>query len=172
MNGDGYSDVIVGVPEYDTPINDAGIAYVYYGNSSMGLSVCPRQFMTDMSTPLSLLGEVDSETDVIIRLTGRMPLGREQVKLQWQAAPLGCAFSNAAVVSGISAEWIDTGTGGTNILERITGLTRDIAYHWCARMVYRSGNRLGQHAGRWIGFGPKDGWKRISEPRPTPQARQ
>ena len=154
VNGDGFYDVIVGAPEYDTALIHAGRAYVYYGNASKGLSVCPRQFMTDMSTPLSLLGEVDSETNVIIKLTGHMPLGREQVKLEWQAASLGSLFSSAAAVSGISTGWIDTGLGGSNILETITGLTKGTAYHWRARMVYMPGNRLGQHAGRWLGFGP------------------
>jgi hypothetical protein len=34
VNGDGYSDVIVGVPGYDTLAGDEGVAYLYYGAST------------------------------------------------------------------------------------------------------------------------------------------
>ena len=37
VNGDGYSDVIVGAPFYDNPEVDEGMAYVYHGSAS-GLS--------------------------------------------------------------------------------------------------------------------------------------
>ena len=37
VNGDGYADVIVGVPGYDSPVDDEGRAYVYLG-SAAGLS--------------------------------------------------------------------------------------------------------------------------------------
>ncbi len=40
VNGDGYSDVIVGAPYYDNGQTDEGRAYVYHG-SSTGL-VCQR----------------------------------------------------------------------------------------------------------------------------------
>ncbi len=37
VNGDGYSDVIVGAPYYDNGEDNEGRAYVYYGSAS-GLS--------------------------------------------------------------------------------------------------------------------------------------
>jgi hypothetical protein len=40
VNGDGYGDVIVGVPSFSNGETDEGRAYVYYGSSS-GLSVTP-----------------------------------------------------------------------------------------------------------------------------------
>jgi hypothetical protein len=40
VNGDGYDDVIVGAPQFDTTLADTGKSYVYYG-SATGLSTVP-----------------------------------------------------------------------------------------------------------------------------------
>ncbi len=40
VNGDGYGDVIVGAPFYDSPVTDAGRAFLYYGTAS-GLRASP-----------------------------------------------------------------------------------------------------------------------------------
>jgi hypothetical protein len=40
VNGDGYDDVIVGAPQFDTSLTDTGKSYVYYG-SATGLSTVP-----------------------------------------------------------------------------------------------------------------------------------
>jgi hypothetical protein len=41
VNGDGYSDVIVGAEQYDNGESDEGMAFVYYGSAS-GLSTTPN----------------------------------------------------------------------------------------------------------------------------------
>lgn len=41
VNGDGYSDVVIGAPLYDSLYTDEGRAYVYYGTAS-GLPVTPN----------------------------------------------------------------------------------------------------------------------------------
>jgi hypothetical protein len=43
VNGDGYSDVIVGSPDYDHPTTDEGLASVYHGSAS-GVSSTPAWF--------------------------------------------------------------------------------------------------------------------------------
>ena len=86
-----------------------------------------------------------------------MPLGRETVKLQWQVATLGTPFTSTNVISGTSAEWIDTGTSGVVITQNVTGLAQRTAYHWRVRLLYRPGNRLGQSASRWVHV-PWNGW--------------
>ncbi len=45
VNGDGYSDVIVGAYGYDHVESDEGSAFVYYGNGA-GLAMNPRQTLT------------------------------------------------------------------------------------------------------------------------------
>jgi hypothetical protein len=86
VNGDGYADLIVGAYPYDNPERDdeqdEGAAFVYYGSGGDGLDLVPRQMRTDGLANISPLGMSDSPTGVQLRMTGRMPLGREDVKLQ------------------------------------------------------------------------------------------
>ena len=42
MNGDGYSDVIVGAPGYDNGQTDEGRAFVYHGSAAGDLRRRPR----------------------------------------------------------------------------------------------------------------------------------
>jgi hypothetical protein len=88
---------------------------------------------------------------------GRMPLGRELVKLQWQAAPLGTEFDDAGALNGTSAAWTDVLTTGVTITEDIADLDPGTPYHWRVRLLYKPGNALGQPAGRWVTI-PVNGW--------------
>ncbi len=111
----------------------------------------------DGSAPIAPLGLSGSLTGAQLRLTGRMPLGREKVKLQWQVAPLGTPFTSTGIISGTSAAWTDTLTTGVVLSQTLTGLAANTPYHWRARLLYRPGNRLGQAAsslserGLWVG---------------------
>jgi hypothetical protein len=80
VNGDGYADVIVGVPGYDGVYSklNAGRAYVYYG-SAAGLSLSPDWFVegtweeTWLGASVSTAGDVNNDgyDDVIIGAPGR-----------------------------------------------------------------------------------------------------
>jgi hypothetical protein len=73
VNGDGYSDVIIGAPWYDNGHPEEGIVYVYYGSLS-GLSQTPDwtaesdQAQAYFGTSVSIAGDVngDGYSDVII----------------------------------------------------------------------------------------------------------
>jgi hypothetical protein len=70
--------------------------------------------------PAGLIAETyESNNSVELRLTGRMPLGRETVKLEWQVAPLGRSFTGPGAIGGTSAGWIDTGLTGFEIVQRV-----------------------------------------------------
>ncbi|MBI5582651.1 MAG: FG-GAP repeat protein [Deltaproteobacteria bacterium] len=43
VNGDGYTDVIVGSKDYNKVFTDEGMVYVYYGNASKGVGLRPHQ---------------------------------------------------------------------------------------------------------------------------------
>jgi RHS repeat-associated protein len=153
VNGDSYADLIVGAQLYDNNQTDEGRAFVYYGNAADGLDLLPRQMRTDGSAPIAPGGMSDSATSVQLALTGRSPLGREKVRFQWQVAPYTAPFTSSSVISGTSSGWTDVLTTGVVITETVTGLTPETPYHWRARLVYRPGNRLGQHASRWVNLG-------------------
>jgi hypothetical protein len=156
VNGDGYSDVIVGAYLHDNGQTDEGGAFVYYGNGGDGLHVLPRQMRTDGAIPIAHLGVSDSGTSFQLSLIGRSPAGREDVRLQWQVAPLGTPFTATNIISGTSA-WTDVLTTGVTITQTITGLEPGTPYHWRVRLLYRPGNAMGQPAGRWIHI-PWNGW--------------
>jgi len=99
----------------------------------------------------------DSRTAFQLRLIGRMPLGREDVRLQWQVAPPGTPITATTVISGVSAVWTDVLTTGVEISQTVAGLAPYTPYHWRVRLLYRPGNALGQPASRWVTI-PWAGW--------------
>ena len=156
VNGDGYGDVIIGASYYTGSESGEGQARVYYGSHGGGLAMRPRQLRSDSSTPIAALGESDSRTSFQVSLIGRMPLGRDEVRLQWQAAPLGTPITGTDVLSG-TGPWTDVLTKGVEITQTVAGLAPGTPYHWRVRLLYRPGNALGQAAGRWISI-PWNGW--------------
>jgi hypothetical protein len=156
VNGDGYSDVIVGAVYYTNGQANEGRAFMYYGNGGDGLHMLPSQLRSDGSAPITLLGMSDSRTSFQLLLIGRMPLGREDVRLKWQVAPLGVSFAAPEATEGFS-DWTDVLTTGVDISQTVSGLTPGTPYHWRVRLLYRPGNALGQPAGRWLSI-PLNGW--------------
>jgi len=73
VNGDGYSDVIAGVPGYDDPEINEGAAFIFHG-SATGISVTPatvleaNQANANFGTSVSGAGDVngDGYSDVIV----------------------------------------------------------------------------------------------------------
>ncbi len=105
VNGDGYSDVIVGVPDYDNGQTDEGRAYVYYGSAS-GLSPTSDwiaeldQVEALFGFSVSTAGDVDNDgyADVLVG-----------------APSLGNAYVYRGSDAGLSqtADWIaGSGQGG------------------------------------------------------------
>jgi len=56
VDGDGYSDVIVGAQLYDNGESNEGAAFLYYGNGSHGIPLRQRQMRSDLSAPIARWG--------------------------------------------------------------------------------------------------------------------
>jgi len=154
VNGDGYSDIIVGAPCYDNGQDSEGRAYVYYGNDGDGLDLLPRQMRADDSAPIAHLGR--SATNAFrLALLGRTPFGRGLVKLEWEVKPLGTLFDGSDLQQ--SAAWQDTGTAGVALDELVEDLSPSTAYHWRVRLRYHPAATPFQQYSRWI-TQPWDGW--------------
>ncbi|MBK8609501.1 MAG: FG-GAP repeat protein [Chitinophagaceae bacterium] len=73
VNGDGYSDVVVGVHGYDNPEIDEGAAFVYHGSAS-GISMVPAVIVENnqagarLALSVSTAGDVngDGYSDIIV----------------------------------------------------------------------------------------------------------
>jgi hypothetical protein len=138
VNGDGFSDVIVGAPYYDTPNAEAGRAWIYYGGGGRGLERRPRQVVLDDSRPIDLLGLMPDDR-FRLKALGRIAAGREDVRLQWEVKPLGAVFD----YTPSTGAWMDTGAPGAGgsavtLSEQTTILTPGWTYRWRLRIASRS----------------------------------
>ncbi len=137
VNGDGYSDVIVGAYRYDGAQPDEGRALVYYGNGAGGLDHATRQSRSDDSAPVDLLGRSDSGTSIRLKTLARTPSGRGRLRLEWEIKPLGTPLDGTGL--GRSPASLDTGPPAPAIGsaapfdELVGGLSPRVAYHWRLR---------------------------------------
>jgi hypothetical protein len=153
VNGDGYSDVIVGAPYYDNGEDNEGSAFVYFGAGN-GLPVIPTQSKEDGSHHVQL-GNATGSGGVQLNILGRTPGGRGKVKLQWEIKELGELFEGISISE--SDSWYDTDTNGIEISEDVTGLSDATAYHWRVRLKYDPVTYSDAIHSRWLSIGP-NGW--------------
>ena len=138
VNGDGFSDIIVGAPGYDNSHTDEGRAFAFYGNGGTGIDRTPRQVRADGSAPVGPLGMTDSEGAIRLRATGRVAAGRGRVRLQWEMKRFGRGFDGTVLGMGrvVDTGFPGTGTGSAAPLEAlVTGLAPSSFYHWRLRVV-------------------------------------
>jgi len=137
VNGDGYSDVIVGSNRYDNGESNEGRAFVYYGNDTVGLSVIPRQARADGSQlimPVGMASDLLSNTAFRVRLFGRSTQGRIRARLQVQIAESGQSLVSGTMHT--QAGYTDLGVPGAEMEYQVSGLNALQAYYWRARLLY------------------------------------
>ena len=137
VNGDGYSDVIVGAPRHSKSQLDEGRAVIYLGNDSDGLDRLPAQARTDDAAPIDLLCRSDSETAFRLKALGRTPAGRGKVRLQLEVKPFGTAFDGSGLVTGSASDTGNPGNGGSAVMlsQLASGLVPETLYHWRWRIL-------------------------------------
>ncbi|MGG7660907.1 FG-GAP-like repeat-containing protein [Dyadobacter sp. BHUBP1] len=92
VNGDGYSDIIVGAPHANyNQTNDVGSATVYYGNNGKGLKNNVRLFNGDLVTPLN--HSQFSQQNFVGTLSAKSFIGRNKGKFVWETMAPGIPFS-------------------------------------------------------------------------------
>ena len=155
VNGDGFSDVIVGADFYSNGTPYEGAAFLYYGNDGPGRTTHPRQQRTDGVTPIPLLGKSDSDTQFRIRAILPSIYGRTRLQLEHEVKPLGALFDGLDTVTGA---FVDIGDDGEIELDRlVSGLSPDTPYHWRVRANYHLVKTPFQRHGPWVQM-PVNGW--------------
>jgi hypothetical protein len=151
VNGDGYSDAVVGAYAYDAvpPMSNEGKAYVFLGGGGPGMPVVPQQQLGNGEAPIAPLGRAE---DGLFRLAakGRTPFGRGDVKVEWQVAPLGGTFSPALNPPQSAYLWSDSGTGGAALGRTLVLDEGDGPYLWRMRTKYRAATTPFQGHGPWM----------------------
>jgi hypothetical protein len=131
VNGDGYSDVIVGAYLYDNGQGDEGAAFVYYGNDGGGM----RNNLNLYDDGLSSLFSSSSFSDVNlgIGLFAKSAQGRQKGKIVYETISPGEAYSSSSPITnstqftGQANSYSDLGLGGTELklaIPKETGTTR------------------------------------------------
>jgi hypothetical protein len=135
VNGDGYSDVIVGAHLYDNGSVDEGRAFIYYGNKARPIR--PRSLRTVGGSPIALLGRSDSPSAFRLAATGSSPGGRARVRLEYEVKPLGVLFDGTGITRGAITNTGLPGTSGSTVElnELASGLSPDTPYHWRLRVA-------------------------------------
>jgi Secretion system C-terminal sorting domain/FG-GAP repeat/FG-GAP-like repeat len=129
VNGDGYSDIIVGANGYDDGANtDEGRAFVYNGNEfTTNKRNNLRLYNTGTTTPLNSSNFIMGNFS--IGLFAKSFLGRSRGKLVWQTrlsqnAYSGNPITNSVSYTGQEASYSSLGTAGiqlTEIIDKLTG---------------------------------------------------
>jgi hypothetical protein len=135
VNGDGYSDVIVGAQEFENDDGREGGAFLFYGNDGDGLDRIPRQRRFDDSAPIDLLGLGDETNGFAIHARARSPFGRDHVRLEAEVRPLGTPFDGTGL---LTTPFTDTGlprAGGSFVDLSVADAPLALApHHWRVRL--------------------------------------
>ena len=137
VNGDGYSDVIVGAPYHPGGGSYRGRAYLYYGNEGAGVSVKVMQLRSDLSAPISPLGLAYNQ-EFRLGINLRSPVGVTNAKIQYQIAPLGGTFKPLLNPIQSSSIWWYSSGGGSFRTILISLPQNNDSYIWRARIKYDS----------------------------------
>ncbi|MFZ1320725.1 MAG: FG-GAP-like repeat-containing protein [Ignavibacteria bacterium] len=153
VNGDGYSDVIVGASQYDNAQVDEGKAFVYYGNRKNGLQATVQQYKPGTNNIIGPGGNTGSDGNVKLNLFGKNPFGRSNGKIVYEHKENGQPFSgskiNYSTGSSGSGNMTDLGTSGIQLNKEVTGLQSDKEYKWRARVQYDLAKNPYQKFGPW-----------------------
>jgi hypothetical protein len=152
VNGDGYSDVVVGAPWQDaggTAGADRGRAVLYLGNGGGGCVILPRQVRGDQSAPVALLGAAYGEA-CMLGLRMRSPFGRGAVRLEWQAVPLGESLDPSVNPPQTTPWWYDSGAESATVLELVDLSSDTGPWIWRARALYALCTTPFQSHGPWF----------------------
>lgn len=91
VNGDGYSDIIVGATGYQSGQNTPGSAFVFYGNNGKGSKNNVRLLNNDMATPIN--HNQFNQPNFVATLFTKSFIGNNKGKFVWETMAPGVPFS-------------------------------------------------------------------------------
>ena len=155
INGDGFSDVIVGAHEFDNGQVNEGRSFVDYGTGLQAYSV---QYKSDMTSPLAANCGIQ-DCSFGIGHFSKSPIGRMKGQLIWETRSEGSAFSgtpitNSTLLTSAMLSWADLGAAGVLLKDTVDKIPGEIRTRVRARVLYHPASRLdGRSLSRWYHFG-------------------
>ncbi len=128
VNGDGFSDIIVGARYYDNGQTDEGAAFLYYGNEAITANTSILSLYNEnLTTKINRINF--SQALFGTGLFARSFLGRDKGKLIWETRQnfnpySGTPISNSTAFSGQQNSYTDLGIAGIelkNIISKMPG---------------------------------------------------
>lgn len=157
VDGDGYSDIVVGAPGAMSAFTNEGAMFVHHGNQDRGLDRLSRQYQADLVSPLSTNSvDFDDYDRFGIGHRARSPIQRTMAKLHWEVVHEGQPFSGNPITfsmatTGSGAAWTMLPLAGTEIKELILKAPGFVRYKWRVRVEYRQNKLIdGQRFSRWF----------------------
>lgn len=141
IDGDGYSDIGVGDPDWTNPSTFEGRAYVFGGNRHdsnnvfSGLNRKLISYRTDFSAPIALRGISDAVDSFRFIVVGRTPAGRGDVRVAYESRPFGESWGTNVD----RTPWTDSGAvlvsdgSATAIGALVSGLDGNTRYQYRVR---------------------------------------
>jgi hypothetical protein len=134
VNGDGYSDVIVGAYYYDNGETDEGRAYVYYGNAGGGMRQDLQQLRPTDDRRIIPALKTGTVSSVKVGKREKSIAGRNRTRLEIEVKPLGTPFNGMGLVtSGYGLHDVD----GTISELTVSGLSNRTMYKWRVRQAVK-----------------------------------
>jgi hypothetical protein len=166
IDGDGFSDVIVGQPNATSALTNEGAHTLLRGNWSPSVSRPTRLYMTDLVNPLATNGIDPTDVYFGIGHYARSHMQRKPGRLKWEVVFEGQPYSggpasvtNSILFTAQSATWTDLGITGVEIKELIFKEAFRRRYKWRVRVEYPIHRSMdGQKFSRWFyGFASAHG---------------
>ncbi len=154
VDGDGFSDLIVGADGFFDGQSFEGLAIIYYSNSKTGPQSHLQQCQINSVTHIGPHGVASTEGEVRFCANGKSPYGRADGKFIYDYKETGIAFGANVSQSGSQSSYSDLGSTitGVELTEDVSGITAEKSYRWRARIKYNLVNNPYQSYGPWRYF--------------------
>ncbi len=158
VNGDGYSDVIVGSYKYNNS-GQVGRVYSYYGNDGISKTSRIRQYKPFTTNSIYSGGYSGTYQNVRFSLLGRSPYGKTKGKIVYEHKLSGLPYStgsNLAITNSVSSSgsgafaYMNSGSGYV-LNQDVGGLSYFLQKEtkWRARIQYQPNLNPYQKFGPW-----------------------
>lgn len=156
INGDGYSDIIIGSPLQNNGDTDEGLIFAFYGNLATCKRANLRQFDNGTNNVVCSGNNTGTDGGVRFRIYANSPFGRADGTIVFERRRAGTVYSGTVITNSTeynnSGNFEDLTLAGKNVNYDMSGLNSTYEYRWRARVRYDPSNNPYQKFGPWKYF--------------------